>query len=40
MWNDKYKLPDESYSGSNAQDYVDYIIKNHEILNYNAPVRI
>ena len=32
-WNDKFKLPDGSYSASNIQDYFEYILKKHgEIL--------
>ena len=26
-WNDKFELPDESYSVSNIQDYFEYIVK-------------
>ena len=29
-WNDKFELPDASYSISDIQDYSDYIIKKHE----------
>ena len=28
-WNDKYELPDRSYSLSDVQDYFEYIFKNH-----------
>ena len=28
-WNDKFQLPDGSYSVSNIQDYFEYILKNH-----------
>ena len=28
-WNDKFELPDESYSVSNIQDYFKYILKKH-----------
>ena len=28
-WNDKFKLPDGSYSASNIQDYFEYILKKH-----------
>ena len=32
-WNDKFKLPDGSYSVSDIQDYFEYILKKHgEIL--------
>ena len=27
-WNDKFELPDGSYSVSDIQDYIEYIIKN------------
>ena len=28
-WNDKFTLPDESYSVSDIQDYFEYILKKH-----------
>ena len=28
-WNDKFELPDGSYSVSNIQDYFEYILKKH-----------
>ena len=28
-WNDKFELPDESYSVSDIQDYCEYILKKH-----------
>ena len=28
-WNDKFELPDGSYSLSNIQDYFEYILKKH-----------
>ena len=28
-WNDKFELPDSSYSVSNIQDYFEYVLKNH-----------
>ena len=28
-WNDKFELPDGSYSVSNIQDYFEYIFKKH-----------
>ena len=32
-WNDKFELPDGSYSVSDIQDYFEYILKKHgEIL--------
>ena len=39
-WNDKVKLPDGSYYVSNIQDYLEYIIKKHETLTYNPPIKI
>ena len=29
-WNDEFELPDGSYSVSDIQDYIKYIIKKHE----------
>ena len=29
-WNDKFELSDGSYSVSDIQDYIEFIIKNHE----------
>ena len=29
-WNEKFELPDGSYSASDIQDYFEYIIKKHE----------
>ena len=31
-WNDEFELPDGSYSVSDIQDYIEYIIKKHEAL--------
>ena len=31
-WNDEFQLPDGSYSVSDIQDYIEYIIKKHETL--------
>ena len=28
-WNDKFELPDGSYSVSDVQDYFEYILKKH-----------
>ena len=28
IWNDKFELPNGSYSVSNIEDYIEYIIKN------------
>ena len=35
-WNDKFELPDGSYSVSDIQDYFEYILKNHRE-NINNP---
>ena len=29
-WNDEFEVPDASYSVSDIQDYIEYIIKKHE----------
>ena len=39
-WNDEFELPDESYSVSDIQDYIKYIIKEHETLTTNIPIPI
>ena len=39
-WNDKFYLPDGSYSISDIQDYFEYIIKKHETVADNPPVQI
>ena len=39
-WNDKFYLPDGSYSISSIQDYFEYIIKKHETLTDNPPIQI
>ena len=39
-WNDKFKLPNESYSVSDIQDYFEYIIKKYETITDNPPIRI
>ena len=39
-WNDKFYLPDGSYSVSYIQDYFEYIIKKHETIADNPPVQI
>ena len=31
-WNDEFELPDSSYSVSDLQDYIQYIMKKHETL--------
>ena len=39
-WNDKFGLPDGSYSIADIQDYLEFIIKKHETLAKNTPVQI
>ena len=39
-WNDTFDLPDGSYSIDDIQDYFEFIIKKHETLTENPPVRI
>ena len=39
-WNCKIKLLDSSYSISDIEDYFEYIIKNHETVIDNPPIRI
>ena len=39
-WNEKFELPDGSYSISDIQDYFKYIIKKHETVTDNPPIRI
>ena len=39
-WNVELELPDGSYSVSDIQDYIEYIIKKHETLSTNAPIHI
>ena len=38
-WNDKFELPDGSYSVSDIQDYFDYILKKHGEKTDNPPIR-
>ena len=38
-WNEEFELPDGSYSLSDTQDYLEYIIKNHEEKNVNPSIR-
>ena len=37
-WNDEFELPDGSYSHLDIQDYIEYIIKNHETLTAIPPI--
>ena len=39
-WNNKFELPNESYSASDIQDYFEYTIKKHETFGNNAPTQI
>ena len=39
-WNDEFGLPDGSYSMSDIEDYVEYIIKKHEALPTNPLFQI
>ena len=39
-WNDEFNLPDGSYFVSDIQDYFEYIIKKHETIADNPPVKI
>ena len=39
-WNDKFNLPDRSYSVSDIKDYFEYIIKKYETIADNPPVQI
>ena len=39
-WNETFDLPDGSYNISEIQDYIEYIIKNHETIGENAPILI
>ena len=40
MWNEKFELPDGSYSISDIQDYFEYILKEHSENVDNLPIRI
>ena len=39
-WNDAFDLPDGSYSISDIEDYFEFIIKKHETLAGNPPIKI
>ena len=39
-WNDEFKLPDGSYSVSDIQDYIEYIMKKHETLTKISPIHV
>ena len=38
--NDEFELPDGSYSVSDIQDYIEYIIKKHETLTIISPIHV
>ena len=40
MWNEKFELPDGSYSVSDIQDCFEYIIKTCEKVTDNPPIKI
>ena len=40
QWNETFDLPDGSYNISEIQNYIEYIIKNHEAIGENAPILI
>ena len=39
-WNDEFELSDGSYSISDIQDYFEFVIKKHETLAENPPIKI
>ena len=39
-WNETFRLPDGSYSMSEIQDYIEYIIKKHETIGETVPILI
>ena len=39
-WDDKFDLPDESYSIAGTQEYYEFIILKHETLTENPPIQI
>ena len=39
-WNDEFELPDGSYSVSDIQDYIEYIIKKHKTLTTIPPIHV
>ena len=39
-WSDEFELPDGSYSVSDIQDYIEYIIKKHETLTTISPIHV
>ena len=39
-WNEEFELSGGLYSVSDIQDLFEYIIKNHQIVTYDSPIRI
>ena len=39
-WNDKFDLPEGSYSISDIQEYFEYVIKKHETIEVNPPMQM
>ena len=39
-WNEKFELPNGSFSVTDIEDYFGYIIKKHEIFTNNPPIRV
>ena len=39
-WNDEFELPDGSYSVSDIQDYIKFIIKKHKTLTKTPPIHV
>ena len=39
-WNDEFELPDSSYSVSDIQGYIEYIIKKHETITTTPPIHV
>ena len=39
-WNEKFELPDRSYCIPDIQNYFKYIIKKHETVADNPPIKI
>ena len=39
-WNNKFELPNGSYSVSDIQDYFWQVIKKHEIMTKNTPISL
>ena len=39
-WSDEFELPDGSYSVSDIQDYIEFIIKKHETLTTIPPIHV